>query len=69
MTGSCDIQNDGSIELYFYGELDEQSQGSVRAPAHLPVSSGPNPRGPGSTSDPPVRPNRPAPTAIAVGVA
>lgn len=31
MSAPCTIQDDGSIELYFYGELDENAQGSVRA--------------------------------------
>ena len=30
MSAPCTIQNDGTIELYFYGELDEQAQASVR---------------------------------------
>ncbi len=31
MSAPCTIQDDGSIELYFYGELDENAQASVRA--------------------------------------
>ncbi len=30
MSAPCTIQNDGTIELYFYGELDEQTEASVR---------------------------------------
>ena len=30
MSARCTIQDDGSIELYFYGELDERAHASVR---------------------------------------
>ena len=30
MSAPCTIQNDGTIELYFYGELDEPAEASVR---------------------------------------
>lgn len=31
MTAPCRIQDDGAIELYFYGELDETAHASIRA--------------------------------------
>jgi hypothetical protein len=31
MSAACRLQEDGTIELYFYGELDEQADASVRA--------------------------------------